>query len=554
MLKVQRPERSELLMPAGSLAKLKTAVLYGADAIYCGTPDLSLRTKSAFSAEELIEGIEFAHKHGVRVYLTLNLFTHNKDIEKLPKFVETIRHVNPDGVIVADPAVFQFVKENAPEIELHVSTQANICSYASVNFWKNQGASLVVLAREVSFEELKEIREKCPDVKLEAFVHGAMCMTYSGRCLLSNFMSERGANQGNCAQSCRWKYKLHIKLRDGRTEELNITEDNKDMFEFLLEEQFRPGEFMPIEEDLRGSYILNAKDLCLMPVLNEYLDAQIDSLKVEGRHKNEYYAGAVARAYRKAIDDWYKDPENWRSEPYMRELNMIRNRGYSLAFHKGRLENHAHDYDTTASLSEWTFGGFIREWDNDNIIFELKNELTSGDVLEFLPPTTTGYDSFEPIRIRLYEFINAANSAVTEKVSAGQNFAIRIPKELFHAEDLEQLKDWMPAGTVARRETSQNMVKNDARTKVRIKSHQAEAGKISEDMYETYKAKMEAAASMNTDSQKSPKLRDDGCCGLGCNGCLIFWNDDKYAKARDILQQKKMGTRLDVKEKQAAVS
>jgi putative protease len=282
-------KRAELLMPAGGLDKLKTAVLYGADAVYMGTPDMSLRTKSKFTLEEVVEGIEFAHSHGVRVYLTLNLFSHNKDISKLPEYVDTVRRVKPDGLIVADPGVFMFVKERAPEIPLHVSTQANVCSWQSVNFWKEQGAKLCVLGREVSFAELAEIREKCPDIMLEAFVHGAMCMTYSGRCLLSNYMAERGANQGACANSCRWKYRVHMRLKDGTTKELQLTEENLELFEFLLEEEVRPGELMPIEEDQRGSYILNSKDLCIMPKLDDYLRIGVDSLKVEGRGKSVYY-------------------------------------------------------------------------------------------------------------------------------------------------------------------------------------------------------------------------------------------------------------------------
>ncbi len=198
-------------MPAGNLRKLKIAVLYGADAVYLGTPDMSLRTKSEFSLEDVIEGVEFCHKHGKRAYLTLNLFFHNKDILKLDEYIETVRRVNPDGLIIADPGVFQYVKDHAPELPLHISTQSNVASWLSVKFWQKQGAELCVLAREVSFSELEEIRKKCPDIKLEAFVHGAMCMTYSGRCLLSNFMAERGANQGNCANSCRWNYKLHLR-------------------------------------------------------------------------------------------------------------------------------------------------------------------------------------------------------------------------------------------------------------------------------------------------------------------------------------------------------
>ncbi|HHK75263.1 MAG TPA: peptidase U32, partial [Rhizobiales bacterium] len=296
-------KRSELLMPAGNLRKLKMAVLYGADAVYLGTPDMSLRTRSEFTLEEVMEGVRFCHEHGRRAYLTLNLFSHNKDIAKLDEYIRTVQKVRPDGLIVADPGIFQYVRDHAPELSLHISTQSNICSWLSVRFWRDQGADLCVLAREVSFAELREIREKCPDIKLEAFVHGAMCMTYSGRCLLSNFMAERGANQGNCANSCRWNYKLHLALKDGTVEELNITDENRDLFEFLLEEGCRPGELMPIEEDARGSYILNSKDLCLMPRLDEYLAIGIDSLKVEGRGKSEYYAAIVARAYRMAIDD-----------------------------------------------------------------------------------------------------------------------------------------------------------------------------------------------------------------------------------------------------------
>jgi putative protease len=233
--------RSELLMPAGSLAKLKTAVLYGADAVYLGTPDMSLRTKAEFTLDQIEEGIEYAHAHNTRVYLTLNLFSHNKDVPKLEEYVATIKDIHPDGVIIADPGVFQYVKQHAPDIPLHISTQSNVCSWLSVDFWKDLGADLCVLAREVSYAELCEIREKCPDIKLETFVHGAMCMTYSGRCLLSNFMAERGANQGNCANSCRWGYKVHLKLRDGSVKEIEIDESNINMFEFLLEEGARPG-------------------------------------------------------------------------------------------------------------------------------------------------------------------------------------------------------------------------------------------------------------------------------------------------------------------------
>ncbi|MEC7963249.1 MAG: U32 family peptidase, partial [Pseudomonadota bacterium] len=378
--------RSELLMPAGNLRKLKMAVLYGADAVYLGTPDMSLRTKSQFSLEEVIEGVAFCHAHGKRAYLTLNLFSHNKDVPKLDEYIETIRKVQPDGLIIADPGVFTYVKKHAPEIPLHISTQANVCSWLSVDFWKDQGAALVVLAREVSYPELAEIREKCPDVKLEAFVHGAMCMTYSGRCLLSNFMAERGANQGNCANSCRWNYQVRMRLKDGTVEDLNITPENADMFEFLLEEGCRPGELMPIEEDGRGSYIMNSRDLCIMPKLDDYLKIGVDCLKVEGRGKSEYYCAIVARAYRMAIDAYYADPAGWDPKPYMAELETVGNRGYTLAFHEGRLTNHAHNYEHTAAIAQWEYAGVVVGLEADAFLIEVKNKLEAGDVLEFVSP------------------------------------------------------------------------------------------------------------------------------------------------------------------------
>ena len=364
--------KSELLMPAGSLDKLKIAILYGADAVYLGTPDMSLRTKSEFTLEEVIEGVEFAHQHGRRAYLTLNLFSHNKDISKLPDYVETVRKVKPDGLIVADPGVFMFVKEHAPELELNVSTQANVCSWQSVKFWQDQGAGLCVLGREVSFAELSEIREKCPDIKLEAFVHGAMCMTYSGRCLLSNFMAERGANQEAYANSCRWKYKVHMRLKDGTSKELKLTEENLELFEFLLEEEVRPGELMPIEKDNRGSYILNSKDFSIMPKLDDLMRIGVDSLKVEGCGKSMYYVAIIARAYRMAIDDWYKDPDSWSADDYMEELLTVPNRGYTYAFHEGRLSNHSHGYENTSTVGSYEFAGLVLSVEDDAFIVEGK--------------------------------------------------------------------------------------------------------------------------------------------------------------------------------------
>ncbi len=539
---VKQPRRSELLMPAGSLEKLKIAVLYGADAIYMGTPDMSLRTKSDFTLEQVVEGIEFAHQHGKRVYLTLNLFTHNKDIEKLSEYVETVRKVKPDGVIIADPAVFTYVKERAPELELHVSTQANVCSWLSVDFWQKQGASLVVMAREVSYSELAEIREKCPDIKLETFVHGAMCMTYSGRCLLSNFMAERGANQGNCANSCRWKYKLHLQLKDGTVEELALSEENLKLFNYLLEEDFRPGELLPFEEDERGSYILNSKDLCLLPKLDDYLKIGVDSLKVEGRGKSLYYVAVVARAYRMAIDDYYRDPENWDPAPYMAELETVASRGYSLAFHDGRLTNYAHNYENTQTLAEWIFAGIIEEVRDDSFIMLVKNRLDAGDVLEFVPP-----NSSDILSLRLYEFEDAKTGMTAEIVNPGLQTRIRVPFSLFdQIKDKAVLKTNFTPHSVVRKEMPLTE-EQWARLKMDRTTLNLEQGIGREAAYEERKVALQHAVEegLMDRRMKSPRLGTQGCCGRGCNGCLVFWNAPEYAKARELLSKKKMGEMFD---------
>ncbi len=552
-----QPRRSELLMPAGSLEKLKMAVLYGADAVYMGTPDMSLRTKSAFTLEEVVEGIEFAHARGVRIYLTLNLFAHNKDVPKLAEYLKTVRKVKPDGLIIADPGVFNYVRKHAPDLELHVSTQANITSWMTVDFWKDQGAKLVVLAREVTYEELTEIRAKCPDIKIEAFVHGAMCMTYSGRCMLSNFMVERGANQGNCANSCRWKYKVQLRLNDGTIKELNLTEENMEMFEFVLEEGFRPGDLMPIVEDERGSYILNSKDLCLMPKLDDYLRIGIDSLKIEGRGKSMYYVAVVARAYRQAIDNYYKDPENWSPKEYMAELETVGNRGYTLAFHEGRLKNYGHNFESTKAMAEWEFAGIIREVTNDAFIVELKNKLVPGDVLEFIPPNTS-----EIIRLRLYEYEIAdkgtskhmKNGDIVEEVNAGQQQKIRIPFNVFDREDPAALKENFPVMSVIRKESALTQVQWQ-RLKLDKAASRIEQGTGTSHLYDEHRETLAAQTddvlaqdALMERSVKSPRFGVEGCCSKGCNGCMMFWHDPTYEKARNKLASKKQGEMLTKQE------
>ncbi len=437
--------KAELLLPAGSLVKLKTAILYGADAVYAGTPDMCLRAQSKFSLEDLKEGIDFVHQHNKKIYLTLNLFMHNRDVEKLPTFVETLRQLKPDGVLIADPGVFQYVKENAPELNLFVSTQANICSWQAVKFWQSQGAKLCVLGREVTFEEAKEIREKCPDILLETFMHGAMCMSYSGRCLISNYLADRSANQGKCAHCCRWHYKLHLRLKDGSIKEIIIDENNKDSFEFLLEEEFRPGEYFEIVEDENGGYLLNSKDMCLMPRLPDLLSVGIDSLKVEGRNKTEYYAGIVARAYRKAIDDWYQNPQTWDYKKYMDEFYTLQNRGYCLGFHDGKLTNISQNYEYTRTLGDWLFAGSIIEWQGDDAIFEIRNFINANDDIEFLIP-----NSLENIKLNLSQFEDAVTGEITSKVSAGQGKSIRIKPQDWNR-PINEIKELLPQYVIARK-------------------------------------------------------------------------------------------------------
>ncbi|MCT4575016.1 MAG: U32 family peptidase C-terminal domain-containing protein [Alphaproteobacteria bacterium] len=438
--------KSELLMPAGSLQRLKTAILYGADAVYLGTPDMSLRAHSKMPLEDVIEGVKYAHSKGKKVYLTLNLFATNSDVKKLPIFVETIRKVKPDGVIIADPAIFQYVKDNAPELELHVSTQANINSWMGVKFWENQGAALCVMARETPFKDIKEVKEKVPNMKIECFVHGAMCMSYSGRCLLSNFLASRPANKGMCAHTCRWEYKLHMKLKDGSIKPIDITEENKDLFEFLMEEEKRPGDFIPIEESEKGAYIMFSKDLCLMPVLNQYLEAGIDSLKIEGRNKSEYYAGIVARTYRKAIDAWKENPENWDYTKYMDELYTLQTRGYTLGFHNGRVYDSAQQYETSRSLGNYQYAMYIVKWDGDDAIVKVKNAIRAGDEVEFLAPDG------DNIVIKMSSFVDSETGVASMKADPCVDKFLRINKSEFG--NIENISEKLPELTIARKQTN----------------------------------------------------------------------------------------------------
>ncbi len=307
-----------------------------------------------------------------------------------------------------------------------------------------------------------------------------------------------------------------------------------------MEEEIRPGELMPFEEDMHGSYILNSKDLCLMPKLNEYLEIGINSLKVEGRNKTEYYAGTVARAYRMAIDDYYADPKSWNADKYMDELEAVANRGYTLAFHEGRLTNLAHDYDSTKSTAIYEYCARIVEWQNDDIIIEIKNRIVAGDVLEFLSPLAR-----TPILLRIYEFISAENGNITAAVHSGQKGKVRIPISLFHLEDGQKLKELLLPLTLIRKEKAMDESDKN-RLELHNQAHKVEAGEGNENKYQNKRNKYLSSLEekLQEVSPKTPRVGVEGCCGKGCNGCLIFWHDDKYQKARELLKTKKMGEML----------
>ena len=389
----------ELLAPAGTLDAFKTAILYGADAIYAGLPGFSMRARAKINVEEVKQGIDLAHAAGKKVYLAFNLFAHDFEYDNMPRVAEVIRYLAPDALIVSDPGIVMWVRENFPEMPIHISTQANICSAKTVKFWQNAGAKLCVLAREVSHAEFKTIRAACPDVGLEICVHGAMCMSYSGRCLLSNFVTGRPANRGACAQLCRWKYDVILRERESGLE-------------------------MPIDEDERGAYIMNSKDLCLMPRLAEVVSAHPDSLKIEGRNRSEYYVGSVVHAYRCALDAYARDPENFDPAPFMENLNRLETRGYTTAFFDGPLGPSAHNYETTRSTSDYHAAGVIVAVDDKNITFELRNETRIGDEITFILPGT-----MDSVSVKLLELINAKNGDRVEKLAAGMGNTILIPRD-----------------------------------------------------------------------------------------------------------------------------
>lgn len=354
----------ELLIPASSLEVLKTAVIFGADAVYIGGEAFGLRAKAKnFSMEEMKEGIEFAHAHDVKVYVTANILAHNDDLEGVREYFEELREIKPDALIIADPGVFEIAKEVCPEIERHISTQANNTNYATYNFWYRQGASRVVSARELSLKEIKEIRERIPeDLEIETFVHGAMCISYSGRCLLSNYFTGRDANQGACTHPCRWKY--------------------------AVVEEKRPGEYLPVYENERGTYIFNSKDLCMIEHIPELIDAGIDSFKIEGRMKTALYVATVARTYRKAIDDYQKDPELYKKNMpwYLDQISNCTYRQFTTGFFFGKPDHETQIYDNNTYIREYTYLGIVGAVENGLARIEQCNKFSVGETIEIMKP------------------------------------------------------------------------------------------------------------------------------------------------------------------------
>ena len=356
--------RPELLIPASNLEVLKVAVMFGADAVYIGGEAFGLRAKAKnFSKDDMAAGIRFAHEHGVRVHVTVNILAHNDDLEGVREYLCELKELKPDALIIADPAIFEMAKEICPDIERHVSTQANNTNYGTYNVWWKQGAKRVVSARELSLKEISEIRKHIPEeMEIESFIHGAMCISYSGRCLLSNFFTGRDANQGACTHPCRWKY--------------------------AVVEEKRPGQYMPVYENERGTYIFNSKDLCMIEHIPEMIEAGIDSFKIEGRMKTALYVATVARTYRLAIDDYLKDPKLYEEHMlwYLDQISNCTYRQFTTGFYFGKPDETSQIYDSNTYVREYTYLGIIGKESDGRYRIEQRNKFSVGETIEIMKP------------------------------------------------------------------------------------------------------------------------------------------------------------------------
>ena len=357
--------KTELLIPAGSLEVLKTAVVYGADAVYIGGEAFGLRAKAKnFSNQEIREGIRFAHERGVKVYITANILAHNEDLAGAEAYFKELGEIGPDALIISDPGIFDIARRILPDVDIHISTQANNTNYGTYQFWWRLGAKRVVSARELSLQEIRQIRENIPEeMEIESFIHGAMCISYSGRCLLSNFLAGRDANHGACSHPCRWKY--------------------------AVVEETRPGEYMPVYENERGTFLFNSKDLCMIEHVPEMMEAGIDSFKIEGRMKTALYVAAVARTYRRAIDDYLEDPEKYRKnlEWYKEEIGKCTTREFTTGFYFGKPTEDAQIYRNSTYIRNYTYLGSVERTDETGrCLLEQKNKFSAGETIEVMKP------------------------------------------------------------------------------------------------------------------------------------------------------------------------
>ena len=400
----------ELLAPAGSFEKAKIAFLYGADAVYCGTSSLSLRTRADMQDEDLEKTIKYAHEIGKKVYVTLNIFAWDEKYEEIIEMAKKLEILKPDGIIVADGGVFDVIKKYAPSVAINVSTQANLVSLHACNFWYRNGAKRMIMAREMNKEQLKYIMENKPkDMEVEIFIHGAICFAYSGRCFLSDFLSCRSANLGDCSQSCRWSYNLYA------------------------EEKNNPGELMPIETDEHGTSIFSSKDLCLIKELPEIIEMGIDSLKIEGRLKTEYYLASVINAYRNAIDDYQKDPKNYDYTKYLKELEKVKTRGLTTFYFNDRKNKDIQEYSGRQYNENYEFGGKVVEYDEKLSTIEIKNKLMVGDSLEIIVP-----NKIEPVEFKIEQLYDEETKEPIQEVSPGvkgQKVKMKLP--------IKCEKDWI---------------------------------------------------------------------------------------------------------------
>ena len=409
-------KKPELLAPAGSFEKAKTAFMYGADAIYAGTSSLSLRTRAEMEDDDLVKTIKYAHEHNKKVYVTINIFAWDDRYEEIKEQAKILNNLKVDGIIVADGGVLEILKQYAPDVDMHISTQANIVSYHTSNFWYKNGAKRVILARELNKNQIKEIvKNKPEDLETEMFVHGAICFGYSGRCFLSDFLAGRSANLGDCAQSCRWAYNVYV------------------------EEKNKPGNLLPIEHDDKGTYIFSSKDLCLIKEIPEIIDLAVDSLKIEGRLKTEYYLATVINAYRNAIDDYIANPNNYDYTKYLKEIEKTKTRGLTTFYFNSRDNKDFQDYSGNQYNANYEYGAKVIKKEQEKSIVEIKNRLQVGDTLELIRP-----GNITPIEFKITNLWDIETDESIEFINPGkanQKVKIVLPNEAEDGNIIRRKKD-----------------------------------------------------------------------------------------------------------------